>query len=74
MAGFIAGLPEKQENSKGTSLGDVAISQVKHYYEGQNYEVEIFTGDTGLRYFEYKPIKIETEKELPVMLLRRTKK
>ncbi len=65
---------QKQENSKGTSLGDVAISQVKHYYKEQKFEVEIFTGDIGLRYFEYKPIKIETEKELSTPLLRRTKK
>jgi hypothetical protein len=63
-----------QQGQKGISMGDIAILQIKYYFE-QNYEVEIFTGDTGLRYFDYKPVqKIGTEKELPMPTLRRKKK
>ncbi len=63
-----------QQGQKGISMGDVAIAQVAKFYQPTN-EVMIFTGDLGLRNFEYQPIqKIGTEKELPIPTLRRKKK
>jgi hypothetical protein len=62
-----------QQGQKGISMGDVAIAQVAKFYQASN-EVMIFTGDTGLRNFEYKPIKVETEKDFPMPTLRRKKK
>ena len=64
---------QKQVDGKGISLGDIAIAQVKHYYEAQNFEVDIFTGDTGLRYFAYQPIQ-KIENQLPMPTLRRKNK
>jgi hypothetical protein len=63
-----------QQGQKGISMGDVAIAQVAKFYQPTN-EVMIFTGDFGLRYFEYQPIqKIGTEKELSIPQLRRKKR
>jgi hypothetical protein len=59
-----------QQGQKGIAMGDVAIAQVANFYQETN-EIMIFTGDFGLRNFEYKPIKVETEKELPVLAKRR---
>jgi hypothetical protein len=62
-----------QQGQKGISIGDMAIAQVAQFYQGAG-EVMIFTGDLGLRNFEYKSIKVETAKELPSPILRRKRK
>ena len=39
----------------GQSLGDASIVDVANYYYKIDYEVEIFTGDVGLKAFEPSP-------------------
>lgn len=39
----------------GQSLGDASIVDVANYYYKMDYEVEIFTGDDGLKAFEPSP-------------------
>ncbi len=54
---------------QGTSLGDSTIKDVADYYSGDNWEVEILTGDKQLK--SYEPLK-PTTLEIPVP--RRKKK
>lgn len=36
------------------SIGDTAIVEVAKYYAGKGFKVEIFTGDYGLKQYEYR--------------------
>lgn len=38
--------------SAGQSIGDASIAEVANYYSASGFEVEIFTGDAGLKAFE----------------------
>ena len=41
----------------GISMGDASIIQVAQHYESKNFNVEIYTGDTGLKAYEPAPKK-----------------
>lgn len=43
---------------QGISIGDATIKDVAEYYAKAGYEVEILTGDVGLK--SYQPINMET--------------
>lgn len=54
IAELITGWPEQAEQKR--SIGDVTIQSVAEAYAGQNYRVEILTGDQGLKAYEpYTP-------------------
>lgn len=42
----------KESVISGQSLGDASIVDVANYYASAEFEVEIFTGDEGLKAYE----------------------
>ena len=42
----------KESVISGQSLGDASIVDVANYYASAGFEVEIFTGDQGLKAYE----------------------
>ena len=42
----------KESVISGQSLGDASIVDVANYYASAGFEVEIFTGDEGLKAYE----------------------
>ncbi|MDE6193741.1 MAG: hypothetical protein K2M83_07130 [Muribaculaceae bacterium] len=47
----------RELSMSGISMGDASIIQVAHHYDSNNFTVEIYTGDTGLKAYEPTPKK-----------------